>query len=453
MNLLLLEVVLWVGLTTSTVLHHSRRGKWGVGLVAAYLLNLSLIHLPGAMVTLLPWYNSYYAAWTDSGFQLSLWGIVAFCLGTLAIPTSGPILSDTPSVYDAGGVSRLPLHFIYFILGIISLLAYPYAASVPTLRAIVVSGQLLIIIGICLGIYRGWQNGNTWNIWIWGSLALLLPIITLIRIGFLGYGMMHLSVVAMYLGLRYRLRKYHFLLAFLAIYLLLSVYVTYMRDRTILRFVVWGGESYSQRTDVAFNMFSNFEWFDVHSTDQLDRIDVRLNQNWLVGASIEQTSRYNTPLLQGESIRDGFLALIPRVIWPNKPITAGSGNLVTRFTGVPFGVGTSVGVGQILELYINFGSAGVVAGSFFMGLVIAYFDQRAAAYLHLGDKGQFAMWMVAGIAIIQFTGGSVVDAMGSMAAGFALVYGINQGLILVILHRLPVRTVVNSRLHSDLWLR
>ena len=41
------------------------------------------------------------------------------------------------------------------------------------------------------------------------------------------------------------------------------------------------------------------------------------------------------------------------------------------------------------------------------------------------------MWMVAGIALIQFTGGSAVDALGSMAAGFALVYGVNQGLAFV----------------------
>ena len=188
-------------------------------------------------------------------------------------------------------------HLVYFLTGVGSLFAYPYLAAIPTVRTLVVSGQLLMIVGICLGIHHGWQRHSPRTVWKWGALALLLPLITIVRIGFLGYGIVHLSVVATFLGRHHRLGRRHLGWIVVAVYLLLSVYVTYMRDRGDLRAVVWAGESYSQRTDVTTTMSSNFEWFDPRSNDHLGRIAERLDQNWLVGAALEHMSLGSDSLL------------------------------------------------------------------------------------------------------------------------------------------------------------
>ncbi len=47
---------------------------------------------------------------------------------------------------------------------------------------------------------------------------------------------------------------------------------------------------------------------------------------------------------------------IPRALWPNKPVVGGSGDLVSTYTGIRFADGTSVGIGQVLESFVNFGT-------------------------------------------------------------------------------------------------
>src|SRR5207245_8357339 len=68
--------------------------------------------------------------------------------------------------------------------------------------------------------------------------------------------------------------------------------------------------------------------------DHVDRIDSRLNQNLLVGQAVTYLDQGLAEYAQGESVWNGVLALVPRAIWPGKPVAAGSAGLVSRFTGV-----------------------------------------------------------------------------------------------------------------------
>ena len=61
---------------------------------------------------------------------------------------------------------------------------------------------------------------------------------------------------------------------------------------------------------------------------------------------------------------------VPRALWPDKPAVGGGGSLVSEYTGIPFGEGTSVGAGQVLELYVNFGIPGVLAGFTGLGFLL-----------------------------------------------------------------------------------
>ena len=48
----------------------------------------------------------------------------------------------------------------------------------------------------------------------------------------------------------------------------------------------------------------------------------------------------------------------------------GGGTIVQDFTGIEFADGTSVGAGQVLEFYVNFGTWGVIGGFLLFGWLI-----------------------------------------------------------------------------------
>jgi hypothetical protein len=113
------------------------------------------------------------------------------------------------------------------------------------------------------------------------------------------------------------------------------VFVSYMRDRDEIRATVWGG-SPSPIASIAFRRPSRpLNGSILPIAEHLQRIDGRLNQNFLVGAAVNQLSQTQA-YARGDTLWDALLALIPRAIWPEKPITAGSGNLVSRYTGIDF---------------------------------------------------------------------------------------------------------------------
>jgi hypothetical protein len=60
-------VLYWVALMALLVVVRRRWNTPGVGLTFAYLLNLSLIHLVGAVIYILPAYRNHDARLTESG--------------------------------------------------------------------------------------------------------------------------------------------------------------------------------------------------------------------------------------------------------------------------------------------------------------------------------------------------------------------------------------------------
>jgi hypothetical protein len=193
-----------------------------------------------------------------------------------------------------------------------------------------------------------------------------------------------------------------------------------MRDRSEIRKSVWGEESYEDRLSRVSETMSTFEWFDVNEHKHLERVDDRLNQNYLVGAAVNRLAE-NHEFANGDTLWQAMLALVPRAIWADKPIEAGSGTLVTQFTGIEFSEGTSVGIGQVMEFYANFGTSGVVAGFLIFGILITMLDARAAEHLNSGDVQGFILRYLPGLSLLQ-VGGQLVEitasALGSLIVAF-----------------------------------
>jgi hypothetical protein len=165
--------------------------------------------------------------------------------------------------------------------------------------------------------------------------------------------------------------------------------------------------------------FSQAEFFNINEDEHLERIDLRLNQNWLVGAAVHHIDSGRVKYAMGETLLQAVISLVPRAIWPGKPVSAGSGDLVTQYTGYYFAEGTSVGVGQVMEFYINFGQAGVIFGFLFIGFIVALIDQRAGECFTKSDWLNFACWYLPGITVTQI-GGSLTEVVAGAGAAVAV---------------------------------
>lgn len=430
---LIFWLFIWVIVVGFVIQNQWSRKIPSVGLPLIYLLSLSMIHWFGALIYAFPWYKPTHPYLTQTaslinvslGFNQSVYGVIGFGLGSVIL---APLLLKKlkPAwFYDVLHQPDLKLPKTYVFLGVFFYIVLaPILAGIPSLSALTVSGVSLLIVGLCLACWKSWHKGETQGFLIWLAIACSMPFITVISIGFIGFGAVASLVVLIFVFNFYRPRWVVIVASLLALVLGLSVFVTYARDRSEIRATVWGGQSVESRLERVWKMISRFELFDPYTKEHLELIDLRLNQNTLVGQAVTYISEGLVDYAHGETLEQAAIALVPRIFWPGKPVFAGSPMLVSRYTGQQFAEGTSVGVGQVLEFYINFGSPGVIVGFIIFGTVIRVIDISCGQKLISGNWVGFTSWFLPGLGLIQ-PGGSLVEIVGTTAASVVLVYLIN----------------------------
>jgi hypothetical protein len=103
----------------------------------------------------------------------------------------------------------------------------------------------------------------------------------------------------------------------------------------------------------------------------------------------------------------------------------GSGDLVSTYTGIRFADGTSVGIGQVLEAFVNFGSIGVAVCFLGLGAALTWIDRSAFDRLRSGDANRFLIRYLPGLSLLQ-VGGSFMEVTSTAAAGFAVALALNR---------------------------
>ena len=420
-----LVLAAWMAVIALLVISRRRKHVAGVGLVLAYVLNLWLIHWVASFLYVLPWHLGGQSQTTVAGTEQSLYAVAAFAFGSLAL---APFLVDSGLLPRASGVydfdPRLPK--VYLAAGVFFyvILNTPLG-SLPSATAIISSGQQLVAAGVGLCWWQAWKANDRKRMALWLGASFLPPFFTVITRGFIGYGAFATLTILIFISSFSRSRLKLVVVGTLLAYAGLSVYVTYMRDRADIRRSVWGGEELSSRWDRLAETAGSFEWFDISNPAHLDRIDDRLNQSSLVGSAVLRLNETND-YANGSTLYQAVLALIPRALWANKTITAGSGNLVAQYTGIQFdNLTTSVGIGPVLEFYINFGTTGVVVGFIFLGLILTSLDILATERLINGDLGGFLLYYLPGIAFLQ-VGGQLVEVTAAAAGSIIVVLVVNK---------------------------
>jgi hypothetical protein len=461
---LILCLVAWMIAAGAVCLRQLRKSSIGSGLSLAYLLNLWILHWVASTLYLLPDYTYYYREDVIAGLEQSTYAVVAFGLSYL---TFSRILARAPksrgphAIGVSGAATRPPIkpaqsgvthrtaiisiqqgaknqsrpageaapvtnisdtrltNTYILIGGTCYLLSMTPLGSLPTITALITSASNLALVGLMIKSWRSWQQGDRKSFRLWIALASVYPLLTIVTQGFIGFGIFNTILVVTFVAGFYRPKWKLIVIGLASVYLGLSIYVTYMRDRGDIRNTVWGGESYGSRVDQLKETFSKPEFFSLNEDEHLERVDLRLNQNWMVGAAVNQLQSKRVEFAKGETLLMALSAVVPRVIWPSKPAMAGSGDLVSKYTGYYFADGTSVGIGQVMEFYVNFGPAGVIVGFLVIGFILALVDKKAGDCFAKNDWLDFGCWYLPGAALMQ-VGGSLVEVTASAGAAIAV---------------------------------
>lgn len=407
-----------------------RRKTISVGLPLAYFMGLFIIHWPGAATYLVPDRFFYDPELVLAGFRLTTYGLWAFVVGVWLGGRRGTagsaFFTRGRGQRTADGPYINGVAIIVFALGfLIQLGMLPFLGGVATLTAVLSGMAGLSVVGVCLGIRGALIQRNKNHLRLWLLIALFFPFITLATSAFIGFGVHSLIVVVAFVFTQTRTGVLRALTVLLAVYMGFSLFVTYMREREQIRGAIWYEQvGYEQRLEKIFRIFTDFKFFDATNPEHLNEIDRRLNQNWLVGSSVRYIDAGNIEYAHGETLWFALIALVPRAVWPGKPVVGGGGDIVSKYTGITFAEGTSVGVGQVMEFFINFGTFGVVIGFLAFGAAIRQFDSRAARGMFRQNYRAAVIWFLPGLGFLQ-AGGNLVEVTTSVGAGFvgALIAG------------------------------
>jgi putative effector of murein hydrolase LrgA (UPF0299 family) len=278
------------------------------------------------------------------------------------------------------------------------------------------------MLGVMLGLRAACQRRDLKRIAIWLGALLVYPVLMLLLGGFLSYGSAAIIIVGAVLTISTRSYWLVVVGVTVFVFLSLSVFVNYFQHRDDIRDQVWGGKPLEARIDSVTDTVRGFKWFDPTNRMHLMAFDKRLNQNYFVGLAAQRIQQGQVDYLEGYSIWEGVLSLVPRALWPEKPVFGGSPKIVAKMTGLRLSPTTSFGVGNVMEFQINFGIPGVVIGFFVLGWLIGTLDVKAAVSERRGDLGRLILFFLPCVALIQ-PNGSIVEITGGPAAALVAAYG------------------------------
>lgn len=395
-----------------------RRDRVSLGLPVAYLYSLLLIHVPGAVAQILGRDFISHSDLIEIGMRFTALGSLCFVVGVWWA-RSRSSFAIMPIRRD---LDRHQFRWFCLIGGWSLIYGLSPLYHIPSISAAVEKGGGIWMLGVMLGLRAACRRGDLKRIAIWLGALMVYPVLMLLLGGFLSYGSAAIIIVCSALTISTRSFGRVVVGMTLFVFLSLNIFVNYFGHRDDIRKQVWGGAPLEARIDSVIDTVRDFEWLDPTNERHLIALDQRLNQNYFVGLAALRIQQGQVDYLKGYSLWQGLLALVPRLLWPEKPVFAGSPEIVSKMTGLRLSPTTSFGVGNVMEFQINFGIPGVVVGFFVLGWLIGMLDLKAAVAEGRGDLGTVVFFFLPAAALIQ-PNGSLVDLFGGVAAALVAAYG------------------------------
>jgi hypothetical protein len=406
----------WVMLLVILVAFVTARSGSAGALTLAYFVGLSLIHVPGGLLFVASGLDIGDREVTRLGFEMTVLGMAAFVAGAIFARRisrrriASKVHSPTfrAQVFERLGRRTVAMGLITYFIFI------PISFHVPSLTSVVAASATTLILGLWFLLYGAALVANKYRTVAVLALLPVLPLATLVTGGFLGYGVYWVVNVIAFLFVIARRRIFFYMSAPLVAYLGLSLFVTYVGQRAAIRELVWREHSsLADRLDRVSAIVTQFQMLDLNSRDHVNAIHERLNQNALVGVAVDRHESGWSNFAYGATVP--LWALIPRAIWPGKPWVGGGREVVSEFTGIHFEEGTSVGAGQVLEFYVNFGVPGLVIGFAILGFGLMWLDQGIMRALAVDDTRGLVLRAMPGLMLLQ-PGGNLLEIIVATAA-------------------------------------
>lgn len=421
-----IEHLLWLWLLLFAVLMGLliRRGARGGVFLLTYFVGLSLIHVPGALIYLGNAPNLMNSDVTLLGFQATILGLTFLLLGAWVARLTSVTTQPADIIPD---LNYLQLGARLMVIGlVVYFVGAPVFSFIPSATAVVSAAGSLLPLGLWCWLYGAHFTRDNKKYILGLAVIPMLPLMTMISGGFIGYGVYWMLTVAAFIYWISPNKKWYILLSPVLIVLGLSFAVSYFGERKALREVVWFEQAtIGKRLERVGDMVVNFKLIDINNTEHVRPINERLNQNILVGLAIDRHENKIIGLSYGTTVP--FWIFIPRAIWSSKPPVGGSGDIVSKATGLQFEEYTSVGVGQPLEFYINFGWSGIVIGFTLLGYLLMRLDVRLAHAFKRKDVKAMLFSALPGLALMQ-PGGSMMEIIVAFIGAFGAAYLVNRYL-------------------------
>lgn len=397
-----------------------RRTRLSLGLPIAYLGLLLLQHLPGAVAHAFADQNIAYGVLTpteyaDTGMFLTMIGVVCFLVG-VALAQTGRL---PPNIRFHALSAKFPRFCLYggwlVTFGLVLFPLLPFI-DIPSVGAAIDKAGALWILGALIGLRGAVTMGRLRQIVLWVAAIMVYPVVVLLAAGFLSYGATAAMIAVSALAVGARTLTRLFASIMLVAVLGTSLFANYFVARDSIRAVTWSDAGWEVRIRVVMDAFSDLEPLALSNPKHVKALDQRLNQNYFVGVAASRLDGGLVNYKWGWSLVEAAMSLVPRVIWPDKPVYGGSPAIVREMTGLELSETTSWGVGNVMEFYINFGIPGLVLGFVLLGVLLGRLDRNAAISLAKGDHTGAIMCFLPAIALIQPIGSLVELASGSAAA-------------------------------------
>lgn len=415
---ILLLYSLWIGLIVAVGKMCVRSGS--VGLPLAYLIAMSFMHV-GAVTYAHPGYSHerHDAHWylgsmnftsevVLQGTFASFLSVVGLAIGCFIINiTNRPARVAPPTGRSAAGAVRGAddsLLLMLLAMAALSFVLTAFLPPIPSIQSLINAGRNMAIVGVCLGLWLAISRADRPRFFRWIALAALVPAAYLIFWGFLSYGFMAVAVViAFWVSMPRRKRRSRwFLPVFFAVgvYLLLSIFVSYMEVRDGLRDVLWSETGFRERIAAILTAASAMTLLNPLNFAQLDWLNIRLNQNIYIGKAI-WWHELNPNLQQnGATLLYALTGWIPRFLWPGKPEMGGT-EFISEHTGMVFSSSATFGSGPVFELIVNYGYLGVFFGFIAFGAILRSIDRAAWKALRHRNHLHFMRGFLVGTALIN----------------------------------------------------
>jgi hypothetical protein len=388
------------------VLSIYRDGGIGIGFRFLFPLNMTLFFLVGPALAQI--YEEPVRRITDAPLepatQLALYALLSYLVAAYWVY---PIISRTrlPAArLEALLKNRTWTRNLWiagrwmFAVGVVSLALNPVMFNMPTVRAVWSTMNGLTEAGLLFMALSALGEKQ------YGRIVLVFALLT-------GYSLVY-SAIGGHIGFQFlkglfllclmflaRRFAFHRVMALALVGVLAFIpYQQWLVGRPLLRSAIEGDLPISDRLTIVVGIFID----PTAALNQSEGVSAlysnRGDYSDLMAAAMEHTPA-NEPYANGSTLEEVFIAVIPRLFWPDKPYQLGGSSFVSRFTGIPFDDKTSVAVTYLFEFYVNFGIWGVVIGMFLLGLLFGWLERKFYGWTLRGEWYALAavlgVWTVA----------------------------------------------------------